>query len=186
MEWRDVVGYEGIYEVSRCGQVRTKEGKTTYSRLHGERKWKQRVLKQKVSKDNCCRVSLWKKGNEKTWLVHRIVAKAFLPRVEGKNYVNHIDGNRLNNHVTNLEWCNHTENNNHAFDTGLMRTNNKVVLVNKKTEEPIIFRSLSKASEYLGKNSGYLSNRFNKGLYEVEGYWVYVSPSEIYSKNNAV
>src|SRR5690606_13076082 len=105
MEWKDVPGYEGIYEVSRSGQIRTKEGKTTFSKLHGKRVWRQRILKQKVSKDKCCRVSLWKGGKERTWLVHRLVAKAFIPRVEGKNYINHIDGNRLNNHADNLEWC---------------------------------------------------------------------------------
>lgn len=64
MEWKDVVGYEGIYEVSDTGEVRTKEGKTTYTERHGVRRWKQRTLKQKVSKDNTCRVSLWKGGKE--------------------------------------------------------------------------------------------------------------------------
>ena len=173
MEWRDVVGYEGIYEVSRCGKVRTKEGKTTYSKLHGQRVWKQRVLKQKISKDNCCRVSLWKDGKEKTWLVHRLVAKAFIPRIEGKDYVNHIDGNRLNNRVENLEWCDHSENNNHAFDNDLISTSQKIVLVNKDTKESFYFRSLAKASEHLGRSKSYLSRRFKQGRYDVEGYEVF-------------
>ena len=173
MEWKDVVGYEGIYEVSSCGKVRTKEGKTTHSVRNGERKWKQRILKQKVSKDNTCRVSLWKENKERTWLVHRLVAKAFIERVEGKNYINHIDGNRLNNHVDNLEWCNYTENNNHAFDTGLMTSNKRIVLVNKETHEPIYFRSLSKASLHLGYSEGYLSGRFKRGLYELDQYYAF-------------
>lgn len=178
VEWKDVVGYEGIYEVSDTGLVRTHKNKTTYTERHGVRKWKQRTLKQKVSKDNTCRVSLWKNGKEKTWLVHRIVAKAFIPRVKEKNYINHIDGSRLNNSVDNLEWCNHKENNNHGFDNHLINTNDKVVLMDKKTEKIHYFRSKSKASQFLGKNKGYLSNRVNRGSYDLDDYWVFVNPSK--------
>lgn len=173
MGWVDVVGYEGIYEVSRCGNIRTKEGKTTYSKLHGKRKWKQRILKQKVSKDNTCRVSLWKDGKERTWLVHRVVAKAYIPMVKGKDYINHIDGNRQNNCVENLEWCNHKENNNHAFDTGLMTSNKRIVLVSKDENKVYYFRSLAKASLFLGKNEGYLSGMFGREKYELENYYVF-------------
>lgn len=175
MEWKDVVGYEGIYEVSDTGKVRTKEGKATYStRWKTERVWQQRTLRQKVSKDNSSRVSLWKDRKEKTWLVHRLVAKAFIPRVEGKNYINHIDGSRLNNHVSNLEWCDHKENNNHAFDNDLMTCNNKIVLVHDATKEAHYFRSLSKASEFLGFNSGYLSGAMRKEGFELDEYTIFV------------
>lgn len=173
MTWKDVVGYEGLYEVSKCGKVRTKIGKTTYTAMHGKRRWKQRTLKQKEDKDNTCRVSLWKDGKERTWLVHRVVAKAFIPRVEGKDYINHIDGDRLNNHVSNLEWCNHKENNNHAFDNGLMTTNKEVVLVHKDSKNSYYFRSLAKASKFLGHCSGYLSGRLKKGLLDTKHYHVY-------------
>ena len=157
MIWKDVVGYEGIYEVSDTGLVRTHKDKTTHSTRHGIRKWKQRILKQKVSKDNTHRVSLYKNKQEKTWLVHRLVAMAFLPKVEGKDYINHIDGDRNNNNVSNLEWCNHKENNNHAFDNGLIATGTLVNLIDKTTGEVHQFRSMAKASEYMGKNQGYLS-----------------------------
>lgn len=173
MEWKDVVGYEGIYEVSDTGEVRTKEGKTTYTEMHGVRRWKQRILKQKVSKDNTCRVSLWKDGKERTWLVHRLVAKAFIPEVVGKDYINHIDGSRLNNNVSNLEWCDHTENNNHAFDNDLMQTD-KIVLVNKKTKEAHYFRSKSYASQFLGMNKGYVSGQLKRGNTEFKGYSIFV------------
>lgn len=175
MEWRDVVGYEDIYEVSDAGDVRTKKGKVTYStRWNTERVWKQRTLRQRTSKDNCCRVNLWKDGKAETWLVHRLVANAFIPKLEGKDYINHIDGNRLNNHVSNLEWCDHTENNNHAFDNDLMTSNKKVILVNVKTGEPFLFRSLAKGSEFLGKNHRYLSKALKDGRNEVSGHEIYL------------
>lgn len=171
--WKDVPEYEGIYEVSDQGRVRTKLGKTTYTKRHGVRKWKQRYLKNKTPKGREVRVSLWKDGKEKTWLVHRLVALAFIPKVDGKEYINHIDGNPKNNKVENLEWCNHTENNNHAFDNGLNKSN-QILLVDKKSGAPHLFRSFSKASEFLGKNTGYLSNLKKRGKFELENYYIYL------------
>lgn len=170
--WKDVVGYEGIYEVSNDGQIRTKEGKITSNERYSKRVWKQRVLKQKVDKENSCRVNLWKNGKEKTWLVHRLVALAYIPTVEGKESINHIDGSRLNNHIDNLEWCNHKENNNHAFDTGLMSSNVPIVLVHKNTKQAHYFRSMAKAGKFLGKAHGYISavlkgNQSNSSEYEI-------------------
>lgn len=178
MNWKDIVGYEGIYEVSDAGEVRSKEGKTTYTERHGVRRWKQRVLKQKTSKDNTCRVSLWKSGKEQTWLVHRLVALAFIPMIDGKEYINHIDGSRLNNHVANLEWCNHAENSNHAFDMGLVPAD-KIVLVHKETKEAYYFRSKSYASVFLGKNNGYLSGELIKGRTELDDYLVFMEPGNL-------
>lgn len=164
--WRDVVGYEGIYEVSNTGLIRTNANKTTSNKIYAVRRWKQRILKQKVSKDKTCRVTLWRGGQEKTWLVHRLVAFAFLPTIPGKEYINHKDGSRLNNHVDNLEWCDHKENNNHAFDTGLIRTNTIIKVQNKNTGEITTYRSLQQASYAIGKNHGYISSLFKKGKTE--------------------
>lgn len=172
--WKDVVGYEGLYEVSNTGSVRTHSNKTTYTKRHGVRHWKQRVLKDKTPNGRDVRVSLWKDGKHKDYLVHRLVAEAFIPRVESKNFINHIDGNPRNNNVSNLEWCDHTENNNHAFDNDLIQTNKKVILVSIETGEPILFRSLSKASEFLGHNQGYLSREIKKGSSIIKGYEIYL------------
>jgi len=172
--WKNVVGYEGIYEVSDTGQVRTHKDKTTFTERHGIRKWEQRVLKQRISIDNTCRVNLWKDGKEQTWLVHRLVAFAFIPTVLNKESINHIDGSRLNNDVSNLEWCDHKENNNHAFDNDLMTTHMKIVLVHTDTKESHYFRSMSKASEFLGCNHGYLSGQLKKGKSIVFDYEVFI------------
>jgi|SRR5699024_7462761 len=178
MIWKDVVGYEGIYEVSNTGLVRTHKNKTTHSVLHGERKWQQRILKNKTPNGRDVRVTLWKNKEPKSFLVHRLVAEAFLPKIEGKESINHIDGNPKNNNVNNLEWCDHKENNNHAFDNGLMTTNDKVILMDKETKNTFYFRSKSKASQFLGKNPGYLSGRIKRGRYELDEYWIFVNPGE--------
>lgn len=162
--WKDIPDYEGIYEVSNTGKVRTAIGKKTYSERHGERTWVQRELKQKVSKDGNHRIELYKDKKHKTWLVHRLVAIAFHPLVQGKDYVNHIDGNRRNNAAENLEWCNHKENNNHAFDTRLIKTGIQISLVHVETREEFSFRSMAKASHFLGKNDGYVSALLMKGV----------------------
>jgi hypothetical protein len=174
--WKDVVGYQGLYEVSNKGRIRTKEGKTTYStRWERERVWKQRILKQKVSKaDSSHRVCLYKNKKATTYLVHRLVAEAFIERVEGKDYINHIDGDRRNNHKENLEWCDHKENNNHAFDNGLIPAHH-VTLLNLETKEKHRFRSKAKADEFLGKYRGFTSALTIKGKFIYKNYRIYLN-----------
>jgi len=179
--WADVVGYEGIYEVSNNGLVRTKEGKTTYTELHGTRVWKQRTLAQRADHENSCRVNLWIDGKPKTHLVHRLVAEAFITKVEDKNYINHKDGSRLNNHVDNLEWCNHSENQNHAYETGLSPLNHNIKLVNENGEE-FLFVSKSKASQFLGKKNGFISLRLKRGNLKVDGYLIVEIDNNINAK----
>lgn len=161
--WKDVVGYEGIYEVSNFGNVRTHKNKTTWTERHGLRHWKQRQLKNKTPNGRDVRLNLWKDGKVKDWLAHRLVAYAFIPNAdETKNSINHIDGNPKNNHVENLEWCNHKENNNHAFESGLMTTNNKTTLLRLSDNKTYNFRSMAKASLFLGHHSGYISNTLKR------------------------
>lgn len=164
--WKDVVGYEGIYEISNHGRIRTHKDKTTYTEKRGVRHWKQRYLKDKTPNGRDVRVALWKNGKCKDFLVHRLVAFAFIPVVKGKECINHIDGNPKNNNVENLEWCNHLENNRHAFETGLMHTNMAVKLVNNLGIE-YEFISMSRASQYLGRNNGYISTKLRRNYTEV-------------------
>lgn len=98
--WKAIEGFEGLYEVSNIGNVRTLNYKRTKNVSN---------LKQKTQ-DNRKRVILCKNGVPKTYLVHRLVANAFIPNPEKKPCIDHIDGNPSNNNVENLRWCTQQEN----------------------------------------------------------------------------
>ena len=123
--WKDIPGYEGIYQASDTGLIRTKPGKTTYTERHGVRHWKTRVLKPKcqIRKGNTgkrdARVNLWKDGKEKTWLVSRLVALTWCDGYSDGMTVDHIDGNPGNNSCTNLEWVSLTENIKRGWTNGM-------------------------------------------------------------------
>lgn len=107
--WKAIEGYEGIYEVSNYGQVK---------RLVGYRAWTERILKQNKTRDEYRMVVLSWKAIHKPSMVHRLVAKAFIPNPENKPFINHLDRNTGNNHVSNLEWCTQSENIRHSFKMG--------------------------------------------------------------------
>lgn len=109
--WKDVVGYEGVYEVSNMGRVK-RVGK--YRNQCAE--WDSNHILRPGHKDNeYLFVNLSKEGKNKIKYVHRLVAEAFLPNPKNKATVNHIDGDRTNNVVENLEWATYKENNNHSL-----------------------------------------------------------------------
>lgn len=169
--WKPIPGYEGLYEASSQGRIRTAEGKTTSSARFDRRVWQQRIMKQKWRgrKGNTgksdARVCLWKNGEEKTFLVSRLVAMAFLPAPFEKLTVNHIDGNPANNRVDNLEWCTIRENIQHAFETGLQKNCEKAVVLEALDGHEVPFKSMAEASRYLGHGNGYVSNAIAKCLY---------------------
>ena len=168
--WRNVVGYEGIYEVSNYGFIRTHKDKVTYTEMHKIRHWKQRVLKQKTDKNGYKRVSLWLNGKEKTWSVHRVVATAFLDKDGSNDIINHKDGNPSNNNVDNIEWCDYRHNLLHAFKNGLNNSRHKVELINYETSDVYHFESKREASEFLGRNKGFVSNSLKLGKAIVGDY----------------
>lgn len=151
-QWRSIPGYEGLYEASNTGLIRTAYGKTTSSAKFPKRVWKQRVLKQKVEKRRFggadCRVNLWKNGKEKTCLVSRLVAMAWCDGYKDGYTVNHIDGNPMNNNARNLEWVDIGDNIRHAFVTGLIKTARPCTLITEDWRV-LHFQSLSKAADYL-------------------------------------
>ena len=93
--WRDVQGYEGLYEVSNLGDVRSLPRATTRGKL----------LSPVNSGKGYLQVTLYRNGKSKRLLVHRLVAQAFVPNPLNLSSVNHKDEHKNNNRSDNLEWC---------------------------------------------------------------------------------
>ena len=160
--WKNIKGYEGLYQVSNFGKV--KSLKRTKSNGKGLVKIKEKILTQNITNWGYYRVALYKNGIRKYYRVHRLVAEAFIPNPENKEQVNHIDGNKLNNYVENLEWNTRIENMNHARINGLCGQNcNSNYILLKDDNDNIIsqYDSKIKLSKIININHGKLLKTFD-------------------------
>lgn len=118
--YKPITGYEKLYEISNLGNVRSLDRYNTDK--NGKKKfYPGKTLKFDVTKKNHTnyyRVTLCKNHKVSRYLVHRLVAQAFIPNLDAKPHVNHIDNNGTNNTASNLEWCTHSENMVHAQQQG--------------------------------------------------------------------
>lgn len=110
--WKDIEGYEGLYQVSNLGRVKSLERRVA-SKCGSYRRVRERILKIVVSA-GYGQVILCKPKNQTRFLVHRLVAKAFVPNPDGLKIVNHKDENPLNCNSENLEWCTYKYNSNYG------------------------------------------------------------------------
>jgi hypothetical protein len=108
--WKDIEDYEGMYQVSNLGNVKSLPRKRTIK--------KERLLKPAINNKGYKMIVLCKKSKPKMFLVHRLVATAFIPNPNNYPQVNHKDSNPLNNCVNNLEWCTQQENIKYSWDYG--------------------------------------------------------------------
>ena len=102
--WKDIKGFEGIYQVSNEGRIKSLTRKVKANN-DGEYTRLELVLTPMISSKGYQRVSLCKNGVSKIALIHRLVAEAFIPNENNLPQINHKDENKLNNHAENLEWC---------------------------------------------------------------------------------
>lgn len=119
--WKDIEGFEGHYQISNYGRVKSLARRTGAAH---ECNLEDKILspiekREKGQKQGYLFVNLFKKNKGTLSYVHRLVAQAFIDNPENKKTVNHKDGNKHNNHVDNLEWNTNKENNMHAIKTGL-------------------------------------------------------------------
>ena len=125
--WKDIEKYEGYYQVSNLGKVKSLQRIVVDKK--STRTFKSRVLKPSPDTHGYLQVRPSKKGKVKTFRVHQLVARAFIPNPHNKPEINHDDGNKINNCVSNLEWQTSRENSIHASQTGLLNiTHNKPVI----------------------------------------------------------
>ena len=150
-EWKDIKGYENLYQVSNLGNIRRVSNKTKKTRLNN---WGYIII------------DLWKENKSTTKAVHRIVAETFLPNPDNKAEVNHIDGNKTNNSINNLEWVTREENIQHAYDTELNPKSLPMPEVVKMPkiiccETGDVFNSITEASYKYNVSISHLSSCLN-------------------------
>lgn len=136
--WKDIEGYEGLYQISTLGRVK--------------RVTTGRILKGGKNTSGYIQMYLYKQGIRDVNRIHRLVAESFIPNPENKPEVNHINEDKTNNRVDNLEWCTRKENSNHG-------TRNKrvsktlsipILAINLTTGEVEEFYGITECSRQLG------------------------------------
>jgi len=143
MEWRQIIGYEGLYEVSDQGEIRAIEkirpmpDRKNYKN-NSIRVYPAKIMKQTINCDGHHRIKLFKNGVSKHWFVHRLVGFAFVLGYFEDAVINHLDGNKSNNIPLNLEWTNNKGNMDHAYDKDLMKDKHGKIRKKKFTTSDIL------------------------------------------------
>lgn len=159
--FKDIPGYEGLYQVSNLGNVKSLKRPGA----------KEKLLKGEIDQDGYIRITLTKNGKTKKYKAHRLVMMAFNNTNDYSLQVNHIDGNKKNNKLENLEWCTASYNTRHSYINNLNKTKGfKTIIKNKLTGEEKEYRSMRDASIDMGYNKGYLFKKINNNIYFNEKY----------------
>lgn len=124
-EWKSI--FDGSYEISNFGDIRSVDRTITASKGYSIQRKGQKMTPT-ITPKGYLRVSLMYSGKPHNYMVHRLVAGAFLDNPKNKKEVNHINGDKQDNHVDNLEWVTSSENLIHAYETGLKKANVKYVV----------------------------------------------------------
>lgn len=168
--WKPIEGYEGLYEVSNLGRVRS---------LNYNHTGKVKILSLRVNKYGYIQVGLYNNGKRKFYGVHRLVAQAFIPNQDNKTEVNHIDEDKTNNIVTNLEWC--TASYNINYGTRNIRVGNSLLLSNNGSARKVInldtmkiFDTMLEASVFYNIDKSDISKCCKNKIKTCGGYkWMY-------------
>ena len=152
--WKPVKHFENLYEVSNIGRVKSKnrlvsnQYDISTDSYNLSKLIKGKILVGSIGKHgyrNVCLVN--EKGVKQYELVHRLVAKAFIPNPDELPCVNHKNGRKLDNRANNLEWVTYSENTNHAYKNNLMKKNNKAIIQLDKNKNKIKeYKSIKEAS----------------------------------------
>ena len=149
-EWKDIYDWEEFYEVSNLGRVRNKK---TGNFITGD-----------INNYGYYRVTLYHNNKKQKFFRHRLVAIHFIPNTdEAKTFVNHIDGDKSNNTVANLEWVTQSENEKHAFKTGLKHTTNNPFIITLSNGEELYFDKIEDCVEHFQCSRHTVMGWLNKG-----------------------
>ena len=167
--WKKIAGYEGMYEVSDLGRVKS---------LGNNKSRKEKILKPWKAGNGYLQVNLCKDGQKKTPLIHRLVAEAFVPNPNNLETVNHKDETKTNNTVGNLEWMSRADNNNYGTHNkrSAEKRSKQVQMLDKQTGELLAtFPSLMEAVRVTGIYQSDISKCCNGKYKSAGGYiWRYL------------
>ena len=165
--WKDIKGYEGIYQVSNLGRVRSYDSIDKLGRVR-----KGKVLKNYLNDWGYPIVTLSIKSKLKTFRVHRLVAQAFILNPDNKPQVNHIDEDKTNNRVSNLEWVTAKENVNYGRHNERMSKTLSIPILttNLKTGETKTFYSTKECGRQLGLDPSSITKVLKGKLKQTGGY----------------
>lgn len=175
-EWKDIKGYEGLYQVSNLGRVRSVDHYANIS--NGNKRFvKGRILKQWKNCNGYMCIKIWNKDKRKSFVVHRLVAIAFIENPHRLPDINHKDEVKQNNVVANLEWCNHSYNALYGSCQDRLRKykQKQVDMINIETGKVIkTFESMKKAGAELNIHKEQISS-VCRGLRKTAGgyFWRY-------------
>ncbi len=151
--WKDIEGFEGLYQVSNMGRVRSLDRED----MRGHHV-KGKALSERPNK-GYLGVALYRDGNAKGYPVHRLIAKAFLDNPSNLPEVNHKDEDKTNNATSNLEWCTRRYNCNYGTRNDRVgKASGKSIYVVMNSGHCYFFRSATKAAELLGLNTQAICN----------------------------
>ena len=145
-EWRDIKGYEGYYQISNFGRVKSLSRDVGSNRCK-----KETIMKTSLDKDGYENLVLRKNGKQRHFRVNRLVAEAFLENPNNYPQVNHKDEDKTNNNANNLEWCSVKYNVNYGSRTE--KASKKVICVTTGK----IFKSIAEASKYYNLKGNHIS-----------------------------
>ena len=166
-KWLKIDGFNGMYEVSNTGEVRS----TVFKNNRYEIK-RYKILKQRLSRTGYPCVFLRKDGKTYTKQVSRLVVDAFIPNPKNKAEVNHIDNIKTNNNVSNLEWTTRLENIRHSYKNGFRKNNyTEVILFDENKKPLLLFESIKEASKMFGCSRNSVIRCSNNGCRNKSGYF---------------
>lgn len=143
--WKDVPGYEGKYQVSNLGNVKSLR---MWSSVQNRYIQRERIMKPYKGASGYLQINLKTERTRRLALIHRLVASAFIPNTENKREVNHINGIKTDNRVENLEWNTSQQNSIHSYQTGLQIHYTKKAVQCDLQGKPIKeWQSIKEASE---------------------------------------
>lgn len=169
--WKDIPGYEGCYQASTFGRVRSSPGRLVKNNgFYGDKIQKEKLLHPVLGKDGRERVTLSKNNTVTTYLLSRIIAVTWVPGYKEGLTVNHINGNKQDNSRENLEWLTRGDNIRYGYKQGQYRNRQiKATIVYTATGKELPCDSLAEASRRLGMRNGYVSNYTKKYASRLSG-----------------